>query len=156
MNRYVCPYQNNRSSLSVCKVLTHWYQSLFCRWRLQIATLLHTTGGLEIVLIYSKYAPYLHFSPNDSLMIHCFKRLYMARVFWSSCGSAQHLVPGQTCSLFTEGGGEANKLGHTFWVSGWFGKRVTVLVEEEKGGKAATVQDAQAVVDRGCWVVVWR
>lgn len=56
-------------------------------------------------------------------------------------------------TLFSRGGGN-NKLGHTFWVSGWFGRKGALALEErDKGGGAKKIQDAQAVVDQGCWVV---
>lgn len=80
----------------------------------------------------------------------------MARVFWLSCGSAQHLVPGLTCSLFMEGGWGSKQTGSHFLSQWLIWKKGNCSGGEEKGGKAAMVQDAQAVVDRGCWVVVWR
>lgn len=74
---------------------------------------------------------------------------WMWHVFSLSYGSLQHLVLRLTRSLFT-GGGDANKLGHTSWVSGWFGgekKKGKCSGGEEEGAKQ--LQDAQAVVDWG-------
>lgn len=59
--------------------------------------------------------------------------------------------------LSFHGGGWGSKQTGSHFLSQWLiWKKGNCSGGEEKGGKAATVQDAQAVVDRGCWVVVWR